>query len=393
MRKRQDFLRNFWTSYPLIQSEERAGLCGRVYRIEAKGLVIRNQDKEHFVEFLDLNQCKDSGLGQSIPSQCLVPGDVVYYCFQQRAFFLLSPCRSPGKKLFDESPRAWSEFLNRIEVFFVHRGFLHLRTPFLVPCPGVDHHIDFMTVKACRTGRLWALPTSPEIHLKKYLCQGYDRIFEIKNCFRDDLPSPHHWTEFTMLEWYRGFESLSKGVEDISQLLEELVGKPLSVDQTSLSQCFKDRTSFDLKPETTKEELSEWADKLNIETHPGDQWNDLFFRIFMERVEPHLGLERPVVVFDWPARQSSLSQTKGGWSQRFELYWKGVELANAYQEVNDPDENMKIFKKERELRAEEKKPLCEFDEDFFKELFSAMPPAVGVALGLNRLFDLCCSQN
>ncbi len=393
IKKRQEFLDRYWTPYPVVKGKWKTGFCGRIHRIIRQSLFIKNQDSEYSINISDLNKCKHPHLGVSIPHTLLVSGDIVLFCSQRKALFLLSPSGRLNEKLFDPEPEEWSGFLSQVESFFTCHHFLHLRTPFLVSSPGVDHHIDFMTVRATATGRQWCLPTSPEIHLKKYLCQGYDRIFEIKNCFRDDLPGPHHLPEFTMLEWYRGFEDLPKAVEDISELLKHLLKKPVPVDRVHLSQCFKAQTSFVLKADTSQEELLDWACQLNIKTHPGDQWNDIFFRIFMEKVEPHLGKENPMVIFDWPHQQASLAQiNKEGWSQRFELYWRGVELANAYQEVNDPSENIRRFEMEQELRRKEGRPLCDFDENFFREMESAMPPSVGVALGLNRLFMLCQSR-
>ena len=381
-----------WKPYPVIGGSQKTGFCGRIQKITSENLLLKNQDSKYFVDVLSLNESEHSSMGLSIPCNCLVSGDIVFHCFQKQALFLLSPCKRTNKKLFDSRLKEWADFLSQVENFFIKNHFLHLRTPFLVPSPGVDHHIDFMTVRATGTGRQWYLPTSPEIHLKKYLCRGYDRIFEIKNCFRDDLLGPHHLPEFTMLEWYRSFEDLQKAVEDLSELFEHLLKKPVLVEKVCLSKCFKDQTSFILNTNTPLKKLLDWARQLNIETHPQDQWNDVFFRIFMEKVEPHLGKENPVVVFDWPHQQASLARIEKGWSQRFELYWKGVELANAYQEVNDPLENIRRFKMERELRKKENKPLCDFDKNFFREMESGMPPAVGVALGLNRLFMLCQSR-
>ena len=387
VKKRQEFLKNSWRPYPVVKGPSEESFCGRVYQILPDKILLKNQESEHSIDAEDLNSWEHPELGASIPSSCLIVGDAVCYFFQLKALFLVSPCEQASEKLFDQSPKRWSEFLGQIESYFTGHHFLHLRTPYLVKSPGVDHHIDFMEVCAARSGRRWYLPTSPEISLKKYLCQGYDRIFEIKNCFRDDLPGPHHLHEFSMLEWYRGFGDIFKVAEDLRGLFQCLFGNSILVEEDRLPHCFEKYTSFILKEDTSKEELLEWTHQLGIEAHPQDQWNDVFFRIFMEKVETHLGRPNPLLVFDWPHQQASLARIQGGWSQRFELYWQGVELANAYQEVNDPTENFSRFQKEQELRRKEGRPLCDFDEDFFKEMRSAMPPAAGVALGLNRLFS------
>ena len=274
-----------------------------------------------------------------------------------------------------------------MKVFFKQKDFLHLKTPTLVSSPGVDHHIDFLQAHGCQTKRQWYLPTSPEIHLKKYLCQGYDRIFEIKNCFRDDLEGEHHKVEFSMLEWYRGFQGLESIENDLDELLKILVPLAPPLKKVRLDNVFNDRTHLKLVPETTKEELVAWSQQNGIETAADDDWNDVFFRIFMEKVEPSLGKDGPLLVTHFPAQQASLSQIdEQGWSQRFELYWDGVELANAYLEVNDPIENRNIFNAEQSMREQKKVVLAGWDEDFFDHLDLGMPPASGIALGLDRLY-------
>ena len=281
-----------------------------------------------------------------------------------------------------------------VETFFSQRAFKRGRTPFLVASPGVDHHIDGLGVEGSSTGRRWSLPTSPEIHLKKLLCQGVDRVYEMKTCFRDDLIGPQHQVEFAMLEWYHCYCDLAGLLEEAKELLQQLWTE-LSLEgefrwqRRSLASLFADYTGFLLKPTTTREELAQWARGLAIEIGQDDSWNDIFFRIFIEKVEPHLGRDGFLFVDHWPHQQASLAQlNQEGWAERFEIYWQGVELANAYLEVNDPAENRRRFLAEAELRVQDGKSDNPWDEDFFKQMEAGMPPCAGIALGLDRLFCL-----
>lgn len=386
---REDFLQSVWSHYPLVTEVSGIDFFGRVLAIENDILRLKNQDGALEIACESVQSASDSQLGPSIPLDCLRRGDVVAWREKDSALFLLSPCLVASKKLFSQKPQEWSHFLDKVADFFKTQGFLHLPTPYLVPSPGVDHHIDFFSVQGVKSGQRYTLPTSPEIHLKKYLCQGYERIFEIKNCFRDDLPGPHHRQEFTMLEWYRAYTDLSKIQSDVIALIERLAGQTFKVESMTVSQCFAKYADFTLTAYTTKNEMRLHAEKLGISTHPTDDWNDIFFRIYMEKVEPQLGKNGLSFISQFPKQQASLAQLDNeGWAQRFEVYWQGVELANAYLEVNDPEENRECFEHEMDLRKRSDSVLPEWDEEFFRDMQSGMPPASGIALGLDRLFML-----
>ena len=352
---------------------------------------------------------KDPELGPSCPISCLRAGDWVAWCGSRQVFFLLAPCLGEAPAVPPETMKMedWVGFLDQIRHHFKEKGFQEILTPYLVPSPGVDHHIDFMRVKGVHTGREWSLPTSPEIHLKKYLCQGYEKIFEIKSCFRDDLPSPWHQSEFTMIEWYRAFASLRDMAQDLEQLFCRLNPQMPPFQNITMAELFKQRLGVKLSPHTSLGDLQNWADQQGVEWSPTDDWNDLFFRLFMEKLEKPLGLGEtswggetswrkgglghtaPLLVWNFPPQQASLAKIgPDGWTQRFELYWKGVELANAYLEVNNPQENRERFEKEGGKRASSQRTKAPLDENFFQWMDHGMPPSSGLALGLNRLFEL-----
>jgi len=384
---RQIFLQTQWRSYPpALPSQD--FIYGRVLELDSRELKIRGPHGDCVVNQFSQTDLVDENMGATIALSYLEEGDVIAYQKSSCALFLLSPRLLPLSLQDPGREALWSDFVKKVENYFQSHDFLHLRTPFLVASPGVDHHIDFMKVSGVRTGRQWFLPTSPEIHLKKYLCRGYDQIFEIKSCFRDDLESPLHQPEFTMLEWYRTYVDLETIKTDLMSLLENLAGKSLKFRTFTLSQCFEKVLDFKLSPATSREQLIALAQSAQIDFHESDDWNDLFFRIFMEKIEPFLADKGLCFLEKFPPQQASLSRIdKEGWSERFEFFANGVELANAYHELNDPFENKRRFQVEMDLRKSRKAELSGQDLGFFEELKNGMPPASGIALGLSRLYQ------
>ncbi|MEM7647347.1 MAG: amino acid--tRNA ligase-related protein, partial [Pseudomonadota bacterium] len=196
----------------------------------------------------------------------------------------------------------------------------------------------------------------------------------------------------TMLEWYRSYVGLEAIQQELEELIQFLSGSPIPFRKATVADLFLQFTSYQLTPDTSREELSIWARELGLDQHPSDDWNDLFFRIFMEKVEAQIGSE-PLFVYDFPSQQASLSKVVEGWSQRFELYWGGMELANAYLEVNDPQQNQDRFEKEANNRRASGKEISPFDEEYFRLLNQGMPPASGIAVGLDRLWAVLNSKN
>ena len=166
-----------------------------------------------------------------------------------------------------------------------------------------------------------------------------------------------------------------------------MTGKKQAKRSLSVSEAFELYAGVKLTPETDRATLREWVIDLKIDCHESDDWNDLFFRIFMEKVEPELGQGEVTQIFNFPASQASLAQINNeGWAERFEIYWQGAELANAYKEVNDPQENRRRFQLENQKRQEKDVEVSPVDSEFLDSLERGMPPACGVALGLSRFY-------
>jgi lysyl-tRNA synthetase class 2 len=289
--------------------------------------------------------------------------------------------------------------------FFLDRGFDEVETPILVPAPGQEPHLDpFVTgFESGANGEVEEryLITSPEYFHKRLLAAGFEKIFEIARVFRNgpsEIRGLHHM-EFFMLEWYRAFASYLEIMEDLEHLVHQLA---VSMDypqasefeppceRITMKQAVDRYAGVDLGPylEGATAFAEAEASRGDFGLEPGDDQDTRFFKILVSAVEPKLGLTKPVFLIDFPACQASLSkicEDRPDVCERFELYIHGVELANGFTELNDPEEQQARFKKEAEQRKVRGGKPVPKDEAFLEALRLGMPPAGGVALGFDRL--------
>jgi len=302
--------------------------------------------------------------------------------------------------------KQWDEFLTAIRSFFKADGFMEVNTPTLVVSPGLEPFIEPFKTKLTigRFEQITYLPTSPEFHLKKLLAAGCEKIFEICPCFRNGEVGPAHQPEFMMLEWYRAHSNIQDIRKDVLKLLENLnsnldskeggilpyLGTP---EIKTMSQLFEN-IEFQLTPTTSRNQMADLATRLGINFESEDSFDDIFFRVFLEKIEPYLGLDNPLIVANFPPSQSALANINDeGWTDRFEVFWRGVEIANAYDELTDPNEYRRRFqswqkqrlKNSTNLEGDDSRTLP-IDEDLLKALESGIPHSGGIALGLDRLF-------
>lgn len=297
----------------------------------------------------------------------------------------------------------FAAFVERVRDFFLERGLSEILTPSLVRCPGMEPSLEpFKTeVTMGRLVRTAYLPTSPEIHLKKAMTLGWTDIFEIKSCFRRGEFSTHHENEFLMLEWYRAFDDLTLVEADLRELIATLceegwVGADgghgsVDVHSTDFARLFLEfADGFCLTPRTSADELRALCSSLAIYTTAEDSFNDLFHRIVIDRIEPELAKRGATIVHRFPPSMAALAKLDAdGWADRFEFYWRGFEIANAFNEVADPHEQMRRWQNDMAERKHLGTSVLPIDESLIVGLRRGLPPSGGIALGLERLYMAC----
>lgn len=269
-----------------------------------------------------------------------------------------------------------AKIIRSIRNFFTERGYLEVETPYRIPAPAPESHID-----ALPSGS-WFLHTSPELCMKRLLSRGYERIFQICRCWRDGERGSHHIPEFTLLEWYRSEGNYLDLMEECEVLFQNVAkdngyGEKIQyrnqvIDLSSPWKRIKVRDAFEHYGRISMGEALQ---------------RDLFDEIMVFDIEPKLGIERPAFLYDYPSNRRALSRLKRdvpGIAERFELYIGGIELANGFSELTDPEEQRRCFEAENEYRHMRGKPVYPMPEKFLAEL-EDMPEAAGIALGIDRL--------
>jgi lysyl-tRNA synthetase class 2 len=287
--------------------------------------------------------------------------------------------------------RARAELLGRIRSFFAQLGVMEVETPIIsraaTTAPVLESLRTSLSGAGARAQTLY-LHTSPELPMKRLLAAGSGPIFQISKVFRDGERGRLHHPEFTLLEWYRPGQGYKALMSEVADLARHVLDRPgLSVQHLSYRELFLDRLGLD--PLTADLEVLQWA----AEDIPGspdldltrDGWLDL---LLTHRIETGLGRGCLTFVYDYPPSQAALArirQDADPIAERFELYCEGMELANGFQELTDPDEQRRRFAADLEERSAAGLEASPMDEEFLAALESGMPDAAGVALGLDRL--------
>lgn len=389
MTPRQNFLDNNWLRYPAMPSLQGHFISGRVSEIGKDFLKIGDLRIPLSEKMLLGPAAHDLILPGSELFQVLKAGDQVVV--QGDRIWLLAPCYAPPPELTASAQelKQWRKFVDRVRGFFQKQDFLEVSTPTLVTCPGTEPFLDLFSteyVSGKKRARYY-LPTSPELHLKKMLAAGHSRIFEMRPCFRNGEISENHQPEFWMLEWYRTYANLKDIIQDTKELVQSFVKEPLIFEIKSMRDLFKEKLNFDLTPQTSIEDLKALGKKHSLAVQDFTLWDDVFYFIFIEKIEHNLGAENPLFLVDYPPSQAALARlTPEGWGDRFELYWRGLEIANAFHELNDPSVQALRFQEDLEKKKDLGKEVPPLDQEFMRALESGLPPSGGIALGLERLF-------
>lgn len=283
--------------------------------------------------------------------------------------------------------------LASVRRFFCERGFLEVETPVMVRCPGLDLHLDGFEVAGGLLGAPAFLQTSPEYHMKRLLCAGLPRIFQLAHCFRRGELGAWHNPEFTMLEWYRANAGMQDVMADTEALVRELVTELRSTASPIVGgRAVQLAAPFERL--TVRQAFARWVPELDADPVAlASDDEDRFFRLWVERVDPGLAaLPAPTFVTEFPAPFASLARLVPGRPdvcERFELYVGGLELCNGFGELTDPVEQRQRFERDRAARAARGKPVYPIDARFLAALERGLPPSGGNALGIDRLVALC----
>ena len=301
-----------------------------------------------------------------------------------------------------------------LRVFFARNDFIEVDTATLQVSPGNEAHLHAFETEALTTDGK-ALPlylhTSPEFACKKLLAAGEERIACFSHVYRNRERGPLHHPEFTMLEWYRAGESYEVLMADCTAILglaAETVGAKkfsyrgaetdpfLPPERISVAAAFEHYAGIDLfasiglDGSTDRERLAADMRQAGIRFAEDDLWQDLFSRVLVEKIEPNLGFGRVTILDEYPVSEAALARPSARdhrVAERFELYACGVELANAFGELTNAEEQRRRFEIEMAEKQRVYGETYPLDEEFLEAL-AVMPDASGIALGFDRLVML-----
>jgi elongation factor P--(R)-beta-lysine ligase len=298
-----------------------------------------------------------------------------------------------------------------VRTWFATRDFIEVDVPALVVSPGNEAHLHAFGTSLIHddgSASQRYLHTSPEFACKKLLAAGEERIFSLSHVFRNRERTPTHAPEFTMLEWYRAHADYRDIIEDTLALVrlagettrrhgwvwrERMCDVSVDAEWLSVHEAFLRYAGVDVFA-TMNADATANRDALArvspVAFAEGESWSDIFSRILVEKVEPQLGEGRMTVLFEYPAVEAALARPcahDARVAERFELYCCGVELANGFGELTDAVEQRRRFMVEMDVKAARYGERYPLDEDLLLAL-DTMPPASGVALGLDRVIML-----
>ncbi|KKI47676.1 poxB regulator PoxA [Obesumbacterium proteus] len=285
--------------------------------------------------------------------------------------------------------------VSTIRRFFSDRGVLEVDTPAMSQATVTDIHlVPFQTHfvgPGAAHGMTLYMMTSPEYHMKRLLAAGSGPIYQLGKSFRNEESGRHHNPEFSMLEWYRPHYDMYRLMNEVDDLLQQVLecdsAETLSYQQAFIRHLDMDPLSAD------KVQLREVAAKLDL-SNVADQEEDrdtLLQLLFTFGVEPNIGRDKPTFVYHFPASQASLAQISTEdhrVAERFEVYYKGIELANGFHELTDAREQRMRFEQDNRKRAAMGLPEHPLDENLLAALEHGLPDCSGVALGVDRLIML-----
>ncbi|MCA9042485.1 MAG: EF-P lysine aminoacylase GenX [Planctomycetaceae bacterium] len=302
----------------------------------------------------------------------------------------------PSATIADLQARA--SIVRSLRAFFEASGYWEVSTPVLSRETIIDAHINPLRLNDPSISGDRFLQTSPEAHMKRLLTAGADRIYQFSSVFRQQEQGDRHNTEFTLLEWYASGEDHHAQMNFVERLIREVTATspntpPLSekpFERLTYNDAFERYLGKSVLCLST-EKLQQLAREHQTSIPPGledsdrDGWLNL---LLAEKIEPHLGIEHPQFLIDYPASQAALARVRADEfpvAERFELYLNGIEICNGYHEETNAEELSRRFIKQNELRIREGHAPLPLPEQFLKSTRAGYPASSGVALGLERL--------
>ncbi len=288
--------------------------------------------------------------------------------------------------------------IGEIRRWLDEHGFVEVETPVLQPLYGGALARPFTTHHNA-LDRDFYLRIATELYLKRLVVGGIDRVYELGKDFRNEGVSHKHNPEFTMLEWYEAYADYEKTAHDLERLVAEVAERVLGATKVkrgeveidfappwrriTLREAILERARIDIAEHPTREAL---AKAMGTEPDPKEGWGKLVDGLLSREVEP--GLIQPTFIFDYPVELSPFAKrhrTEEGLVERWEAFAGGVEIANSFTELNDPDEQRRRFEQQAAEVARGDEEAQPFDEAFVEALEQGMPPTGGVGLGIDRL--------
>jgi lysyl-tRNA synthetase class 2 len=309
----------------------------------------------------------------------------------------MAPMNEKGNQYVRSAVEFRHRVLKAIREFFYARDYIEVETPYLTWSAPSDPYIEPLKVHVGERGPYY-LHTSPEIGMKKVLASGTNRIFQICKVFRVEEFEEHHSVEFTMVEWYRPgtyretmaetmdlIRSVGRATGTTGDVLEYL-RRPWGTYR--IGELFLELVGFDPLP-LSLEDLRSAIKRQGLGgMGPGEGWADLFFRLLVQEIEPRLVNREgsPYFVIDWPAILTAMAARRDDHTaERFELYMKGLEIANGYTELLEPEEQRRRIAADNEQRRIQDKHGYDPDEEFLQALGRISGPVSGVSVGIDRL--------
>jgi elongation factor P--(R)-beta-lysine ligase len=304
--------------------------------------------------------------------------------------------------------RKRSQVIDAVRLFFKQQDFLEVDTPLMVKSPGMEPYLEVFETTLLdqeRHKQKAYLLTSPEYALKKLLVGGIPKLFQICKSFRNaEGLSFKHNPEFSIIEWYRTNASYKEIMDDCEALYtfiaEQMYGTAVISyqgkqydlsepwERLTVAEAFQKYAGIDTETLLDEQKLIAAGKARGFAIDQNTTWEQVYNQFFLNDIDPHLGQDRPIIIYDYPASQASLSKKKPEdprFAERFEFFIAGIEMGNAFSELTDADEQLARFQMEQEERRQLGKTIYEIDMDYIAALRAGLPPTGGIAVGIDRM--------